>query len=113
ASKAQKPMVTMRPGDERQHILDIEGIGKVYASRLNAQGVITIPQLLAVDAANIATQIDATPEQVSEWQAMGKLMRLKGVGAQSAEILVKAGIRSIQQLAAEDATALSTKIREI
>ncbi|MES2155274.1 MAG: DUF4332 domain-containing protein [bacterium] len=112
-SKAEKQAVVLKPGEEKQHIMEIEGIGKVYASRLNAQGVITIPQLLAVNAENIAQTIDATPELVAEWQAMAKLIRLKGIGPQSAEVLVKAGIRSVQQLAAEDATALSNKIREL
>lgn len=111
--KANKQPIAMRPGEETQHITGIEGIGKVYASRLNAQGVITVPQLLAVNADNIASAIDATPELVSEWQAMGKLMRLKGIGPQSAEVLVRAGIRSVQQLAAEDSGALSNKVRDL
>ncbi len=111
--KAQKQQIVLKPGEEKQHIMEIEGIGKVYASRLNAQGVITIPQLLAVNADNIASTIDATPELVAEWQAMAKLLRLKGIGPQSAEVLVRAGIRSVQQLAAEDSTALSNKIREL
>lgn len=113
SDKAQKQAVTLRPGEEKQHIMEIEGIGKVYASRLNAQGVITVPQLLAVNVDNIASAIDATPELVAEWQAMGKLLRVKGIGPQSAEILVRAGIRSVQQLAAEDPTALSNKIRDL
>lgn len=111
--KAQKQQVVLKPGEEKQHIMEIEGIGKVYASRLNAQGVITIPQLLAVNAENIASTIDATPELVAEWQAMAKLIRLKGIGPQSAEVLVKAGIRSVAQLGSEDPTALSNKIRDL
>lgn len=107
-----RPVVQIRPGEEAQHILEVEAIGKVYASRLNAQGIITIPQLLAVNAQNIASTIDATPDQVAEWQAMASLMRVKGVGAQSAELLVRAGIRSAQQLAAEEPAALSTRVRE-
>ncbi|MEA3191592.1 MAG: hypothetical protein QOD77_2174 [Thermoplasmata archaeon] len=112
SSTSARPVVQLRAGEESQHILDLEAIGKVYASRLNAQGIITLPQLLAVNAQNVASAIDATPDQVAEWQAMASLMRVKGVGAQSAEMLVKAGIRSAQQLAAEDPAALAARVRE-
>lgn len=112
ASSAKKPAITFAPGEEKQHIIAIEGIGATFASRLNAQGIITIPQLLAAKPDQIGPAIDVMPDLVREWQSMATLMRLKGVGPQSAEVLVKAGIRSIPQLAAEDPEALSVKVKE-
>jgi len=44
---------------------------------------------------------------------MGQLMRLKGIGPQYAEVLVRAGVRSIAHLAAQDAEQLATKVRDL
>lgn len=113
-AKTKAPQkIVLSSEDEKQHIIKIEGIGEAYAARLNAHGIISIPQLLAVDAQGIAAKIDATPELVKEWQAMGELIRLKGVGPQTAEVLVRAGILSIKQLAAEAPESLSEKVREV
>jgi predicted flap endonuclease-1-like 5' DNA nuclease len=108
-----KPVARMSPQDEKQHIFAIEGIGPAYATRLNAHGVITIPQLIAVDADKVGNAIGATPELVKEWQAMAALLRLKGVGPQYAEVLVRAGITSVKQLAAETPESVSQKIRDV
>lgn len=109
---AKPRRVEFKPGEEKEHILAIEGIGPAYASRLNAQGVITIPQLLAVDANQVGSLIGATPELVKQWQAMAELIRVKGIGPQSAEVLVAAGILSVKQLAAETAENVSRKVKD-
>ena len=109
---ARPKKIEFTPGEEKQHIIAIEGIGPSYASRLNAQGIITIPQLVAVDANHVGNLIGATPELVKQWQAMAALLRLKGVGPQSAEVLVAAGILSVQQLAAESAENVSRKVKD-
>ncbi|MEA3202583.1 MAG: hypothetical protein QOI63_249 [Thermoplasmata archaeon] len=112
-SSAAKPKkVEFQPGEEKQHVMAIEGIGPAYASRLNAQGIITIPQLVAVDANHVGNLIGATPELVKQWQAMAELLRLKGVGPQSAEVLVAAGVLSVKQLAAETAESVSRKVKD-
>lgn len=98
--------------DERQHVITIEGIGTKYAARLNAMGIISIPQLMRADANRVATNIQVEPDMVREWQDMGQLMRLKGVGPQSAEVLVRSGIRSVDQLAATSPETVSAKVKE-
>ena len=110
---AKKAPVKIAAGEERHHVIAIEGIGPAYATRLNAQGVITVQQLLAANPEEVGPAIDVMPDQVREWQSMATLMRIKGVGPQAAEVLVKAGIRSVPHLAAEDAEALSAKIRDL
>jgi predicted flap endonuclease-1-like 5' DNA nuclease len=112
AQAAKPKAVKIAPGEEKHHVIEIEGIGPAFATRLNANGVITIPQLLAANPEQIGPAIDAMPDLVREWQSMATLMRLKGVGPQSAEVLVRAGIRNIPQLAAEDAEALSAKVKD-
>lgn len=105
-----KPMVKLTEKDEKEHVLTIEGIGTKYAARLNQIGIISIPQLMKADAETVAGKIDAMPGLVEEWQAMGRLIQLKGVGPQYAEVLVKAGIRTVEELATTDAHRLATKI---
>lgn len=112
-SHAAKPKrVEFRPGEEKEHILAIEGIGPAYASRLNAHGIITLPQLVAVDANHVGNLIGATPELVRQWQAMAELMRIDGVGSAGAEALVAAGIFSARQLAAETPEGVAQKVRD-
>lgn len=94
-------------GDVHSHVMQVEGIGPVYATRLNSIGIITTDQLLAANPAHVAPRIDATPELVTEWQDMARLMRLKGVGPQSAELLVRSGVRTPKDLANESPEHLS------
>lgn len=94
-------------GDVHSHVMQVEGIGPVFAARLNAAGIITTDQLLAANPGTVATRIDATPELVTEWQDMARLMRVKGVGPQTAELLVKAGVRTPEALANESPEHLS------
>jgi predicted flap endonuclease-1-like 5' DNA nuclease len=99
-------------GDVHSHVIQVEGIGPVFAARLNAIGIITTDQLLAANPGDVAVRIEAMPELVSEWQDMARLMRVKGVGAQTAELLVRSGIRSPAQLAKETPEHLSATIEE-
>ena len=94
-------------------VIDIEGIGPVYASRLRENGIETIPELIAADATTVANQIQVEPELVREWQAMGRLIRLRGVGPQYAEVLVKAGIKTPAALAKAKAAPLAKKINDL
>ncbi|HLF15983.1 MAG TPA: DUF4332 domain-containing protein, partial [Candidatus Thermoplasmatota archaeon] len=109
----EKPPVRLTETDEREHVIAIEGIGTKFAARLNAAGVISIPQLVKADADQIATRIDATTELVKEWQAMGRLIQVRGVGPQYAEVLVKAGVRSVEQLAAADALDVARRVQKL
>ncbi len=106
---------TMTAAEEKQHVITIEGIGEVMATRLNRIGVITIPQLLRADPAAIAKQIDAMPLVVREWQWMGQLMSVKGIGPQTAELLVRCGVHSIEDLAIakpDDIVAEAQRLKE-
>ncbi len=111
ATNTNGALIHVDRAEEDQHVLIIEGIGEKYATRLNAHGIITIPQLRRADATIVARQVNATGELVREWQAMAELMQLKGVGPQSAEVLVRAGISSIEQLAHTDPDGLVAAIQ--
>jgi predicted flap endonuclease-1-like 5' DNA nuclease len=110
---ARKPRITFRDGEEAQHVLLLEGIGNKYAARLNALGIISIPQLVEARASDVAAQLQVEQGLVEEWQAMGRLLPLSGIGPQAAELLARVGVRSIQQLAAFDPLDLSVKIKDM
>lgn len=103
----------MSAAEEKEHVIIIEGIGEAYATRLNQHGIITIPQLLAADPQQVAADIGVTTALVRDWQAMGQLMEVKGIGPQYAEILVLAGVKRIGELAQADAVQLTAKIDAI
>jgi predicted flap endonuclease-1-like 5' DNA nuclease/low affinity Fe/Cu permease len=113
ADAARKPRITFKDGEESQHVLLLEGIGNKYAARLNAVGIISIPQLVEARASDVAAQLQVEQGLVEEWQGMGRLLPLSGIGPQAAEILARAGIRSIPQLASQDALDLSLKCKEL
>lgn len=110
---AKKPRITFKDGEESQHVLLLEGIGNKYAARLNAIGIISIPQLVEARSHEVAAQLHIETPLVEEWQAMGRLLPLSGIGPQAAEMLARAGIRTIQQLAAQDPLDLSVKCKAL
>ena len=110
-SKEVKP--AFAPGEEVHHILTVAGIGPVYASRLNAAGIITVPQLIAADPQQIGARIDALPDLIKEWQAVAQVSKLKGISGPTAEAIVKAGYGSVKALAAANADELCTKVKDV
>lgn len=99
--------------EEKQHVIIIEGVGEKFASRLNSHGIITIPQLMRSEAPEVARLIGTTPEVVQEWQAMGQLMQVRGIGPQFAELLVRAGITRVGELSRADAEVLADRIKHL
>jgi predicted flap endonuclease-1-like 5' DNA nuclease len=99
--------------EEDPHVIALEGVGPRYATRLNGLGIITVNQLVAADAEDLARRIEATPELVREWQAMGRLIGVKGVGPQWAEALARVGVTGPDDLAQRSPQALSAQIAEL
>jgi predicted flap endonuclease-1-like 5' DNA nuclease len=94
-------------------VIDIEGIGPVFAEKLGHEGINTISELRKVDAATLAGRIGAPESSVRQWQSMGELMGIKGVGPQYAELLVRAGVDSIAALRKADAKKLLADIERL
>lgn len=114
AAQAPDTGFTHIPGEhEGQHVLTLEGIGTKYATRLNNHGIITLPQLLDADPETVAAAVDAMPALVEEWQGMARLVQVKGIGPQAAEMLALAGVRTIQGLADADPPELTARIDAI
>lgn len=112
-NKRRKLAAGVREHEGEMHVLQLEGIGPLYATRLNAIGIVTVGQLTEADPHEVAKLIEATPEQVQEWQAMGRLVQVKGVGPQWAEALARVGVRDREDLARRDAREISNAIARL
>lgn len=84
---------------DQQPAVAIEGVGDTYAKALDKMGIKTVGELRRANAADVAGKTGASETTVRQWQAMGDLMNLEGVGPQFAEQLVRSGVTSIPQLA--------------
>lgn len=96
---------------------DIEAapsIGPKTAERLIAVGLSTVGDLLAADAEATAMRIGArhiTPATIVDWQDQARLvMSVPGLRGTHAQLLVGAGLRTIEEIAAAEPTALSAAI---
>jgi len=112
-SKRRKLASGARAREGEMHVLQLEGIGPRFATRLNAIGIITVGQLEGADPNEVARRVEATPELVREWQAMARLVQVKGVGPQWAEALARIGVHDAHDLAQRDPAALSAAIAQL
>lgn len=97
-------------GDELE--LAIEGIGPAYGSKLRGEGIATVAAFVARDPAEVARATGISPELVRKWHAMAKLQAVKGIGPQYSELLVRAGVWTVADLAASEPDALAKKITD-
>lgn len=93
-------------------VIDVEGIGPVYAERLNKAGVETTARLCYEDAAALAKRIDVPETTIRQWQQMSELVKVKGIAKQYAEALVRAGVTGIAELKKRSATQIADQVNE-
>jgi predicted flap endonuclease-1-like 5' DNA nuclease len=99
-------------------IAEIEGIGPVTAEKLGAAGVKTVEALLekgktAQGRDELASATGLSSEKILDWVKMADLFRIKGVGQEYAELLLKAGIDSVKELSFRDAEYVYKKVTEV
>lgn len=85
-------------------IVDVEGIGPVYAEKLTAAGIGSVEALLKAgaqkqDRADIAERTGISEKLILEWVNHADLMRVKGVGSEYSDLLEAAGVDSVPELA--------------
>ena len=78
-------------------IIDIEGVGDVYAEKLVAAGINKVSELLEKCAApkgrkELADATGISEKLILRWTNHADLFRINGVGPQFAELLEKAGV---------------------
>ena len=97
-------------------IIDIEGIGDVYAPKLIEQGIETVEQLLdACDGPKgrkiIAEKTGISEKLILKWTNHADLFRIDGIGPQFAELLEAAGVDTVKELRNRVAANLAAKAR--
>jgi predicted flap endonuclease-1-like 5' DNA nuclease/uncharacterized membrane protein YhaH (DUF805 family) len=85
------------PGDNHE-VEDLEGIGPTYGQRLRDAGVHTTARLAYEDTGALAEKLQVPRGTVEAWKQMAELVKVKGIGPQYAEALVRAGIAGIAEL---------------
>ena len=98
-------------------IIDIEGIGPVYAKKLKAIGVRTTDQLLWLGASpkgreELAADSDISETLILEWVNLSDLMRIKGVGSEYSDLLEEAGVDTVKELRVRNPDNLHKAILE-
>jgi predicted flap endonuclease-1-like 5' DNA nuclease len=99
-------------------IEEVEGIGPVYAGKLQAVGVNSTEDLLERGAKPAGRQSleEATGiahSLILEWVNHVDLMRINGVGSEYSDLLEAAGVDSPAELARRNAANLATTIGEV
>ncbi|MBQ0023387.1 MAG: DUF4332 domain-containing protein [Prevotellaceae bacterium] len=96
----------------------IEGIGEVYAEKLNAIGIKTTDDLLANCAkasgrAKVAEESGISPKLILKWTNHADLMRINGIAGQFAELLEAAGVDTVKEFRHRVPANLHPKLVEV
>ena len=99
-------------------IIDIEGVGEVYAPKLIEAGIVTVDALLKKCAAPkgraaLAEETGISEKLILKWTNHADLFRINGVGPQFAELLEKAGVDTVKEFRHRVAENLQPKLEEI
>jgi len=101
-----------------KNIIDIEGVGEVYAKKLQDAGIKTVEQLLEQGATpkgrdEIAAKTGISGALILRWVNHADLIRIVGVAEQFAELLEASGVDSVPELAHRIAENLHAKMVEV
>lgn len=102
----------------RGDLLEIEGIGDHYLSKLNAVNLYWQAELLDQGATKkgrveIAEKSGIAEKLILRWVNHIDLIRINGIGPQFAELLEAAGVDSVPELAQRNAENLHAKLVEV
>ena len=98
-------------------IEQIEGIGEVYAQKLNAAGIKTTEALLekgatAAGRAKLAEETGISGKLILKWTNHADLFRIKGIAGQFAELLEAAGVDTVKEFRQRVPANLHAKLVE-
>lgn len=99
-------------------VIDIEGVGEVYAEKLVAAGINKVSELLEKCAApkgrkELAEQTGISEKLILKWTNHADLFRINGVGPQFAELLEAAGVDTVKEFRHRVAENLQPKLAEV
>ena len=98
-------------------IIDIEGVGDVYAEKLTAAGITKVSHLLEKCAApkgrkELAEKTGISDKLILRWTNHADLFRIDGVGPQFAELLEAAGVDTVKEFRHRVPENLQPKLEE-
>jgi predicted flap endonuclease-1-like 5' DNA nuclease len=99
-------------------IIDVEGIGPVYAEKLAGIGIATVEALLKAGASpkgreELAEKTGISGKLILEWVNLADLFRIEGIGEEYSDLLEEAGVDTVPELAQRNAENLYAKLQEV
>ena len=99
-------------------IIDIEGVGEVYAEKLIAAGIKDTDALLEKCAKpagrkELEKETEIAGKLILKWTNHADLMRINGVGPQFSELLEAAGVDTVKELRNRVPANLQAKLEEV
>ena len=99
-------------------LLDVEGIGKVNADKLQKAGVGSTDSLLNMGGTptgrkKLAETSGISEKLILEWVNHVDLFRINGVGEEYADLLEEAGVDTVPELAQRKAESLLKKMEDV
>ena len=99
-------------------IINIEGIGPVYAQKLQEAGIQTTEGLLKAGASPqgreaLAEKTGISGKLILEWVNLADLFRIKGVGVEYSDLLEEAGVDTVPELAQRKPENLYKKMLKV
>lgn len=96
----------------------IEGIGAIYAEKLRAAGVRSVEALLRAGATpegrkELEEKAGIGHEYILDWVNRADVMRVRGVGEEYSDLLEKAGVDTVPELAQRNPDHLYQKIIQV
>jgi len=100
------------------NIRRIEGIGEVYAGKLEELGIRTLETLLEqADTPQkrkaLAERTGISEKLILEWANLADLFRIKGIGEEYSDLLEEAGVDTVVELAQRNPEHLHAKLAEV
>ena len=99
-------------------LIIVEGIGEVYAEKLQNAGIMTTEALLEKGSTpqgrkDLAEETGISGKLILEWVNHADLFRIKGVGEEYSDLLEEAGVDTVPELAQRNAANLYAKLVEV
>ncbi|WP_373723523.1 DUF4332 domain-containing protein [Bacteroides heparinolyticus] len=99
-------------------IVEIEGVGEVYAEKLKAERIDTVEALLEkcskpAGRKALAEATGISPKLILKWTNHADLFRIKGVGPQFAELLEAAGVDTVKEFRHRVPENLQKRLEEV
>ena len=99
-------------------LIDVEGIGEVYAQKLQDAGIRSVEDFLNQGCSPggrkaIAEKTGVSDKLILEWLNHCDLFRIKSIGEEYADLLEAAGVDTVPELATRNPANLYVKLVEV